>query len=26
VASLGYDAADLVPPHVAEALRRKFVH
>lgn len=24
VASLGYDVADLVPPHVAEALRRKF--
>jgi pantetheine-phosphate adenylyltransferase len=26
VASLGYDAADLVPPHVASALRRKFAH
>jgi pantetheine-phosphate adenylyltransferase len=26
VASLGYDAADLVPPHVAAALRRKFAH
>jgi pantetheine-phosphate adenylyltransferase len=24
VASLGYDPADLVPPHVAAALRRKF--
>jgi len=24
VASLGYDAGDLVPPHVATALRRKF--
>jgi len=24
VASLGYDAGDLVPPHVAEALRRRF--
>lgn len=24
VASLGYDVADLVPPHVAEALRKKF--
>ncbi|KPK47174.1 MAG: phosphopantetheine adenylyltransferase [Dehalococcoidia bacterium SM23_28_2] len=24
VANLGYDASDLVPPHVAEALRRKF--
>jgi len=26
VASLGYDAGDLVPPHVAVALRRKFAH
>lgn len=26
VSSLGYDAADLVPPHVAEALRKKFHH
>jgi pantetheine-phosphate adenylyltransferase len=24
VASLGYDVSDLVPPHVAEALRQKF--
>jgi len=24
VASLGYDVSDLVPPHVAEALRRRF--
>lgn len=24
VASLGYDVTDLVPPHVAEALRKKF--
>jgi pantetheine-phosphate adenylyltransferase len=24
VASMGYDACDLVPPHVASALRRKF--
>jgi pantetheine-phosphate adenylyltransferase len=26
VASLGYDAGDLVPPHVAVALRRKLAH
>jgi pantetheine-phosphate adenylyltransferase len=26
VAGLGYDVSDLVPPHVAEALRRKFSH
>ena len=24
VASLGYDVSDMVPPHVAEALRRRF--
>ena len=26
VASLGYDVSDLVPPHVAEALKRKLGH
>jgi pantetheine-phosphate adenylyltransferase len=26
VASLGYDVSDLVPPHVAVALKRKFAH
>jgi pantetheine-phosphate adenylyltransferase len=24
VASLGYDVSDMVPPHVGEALRRRF--